>query len=162
VRAVPGDITKPETLRPGARGVDVVFHLAAWRASGVKPKDLPRLARINVDGTRAVLEAAASLGVPRIVYTSSVSVFESAPGRLIDETAALRSGPFESEYEHSKHRALVEVVQPLLAQGLPLVVVCPTLVYGPGDSAPMARLLRAYAARRLPLMAGAESGCGSR
>ena len=152
VRTIAGDVNKPASLRLGLRGAEVVFHLAAWRNSGVRLKDQPRLARTNVDGTRQVLELAGELGVGRIVYTSALSVYDLGSGRLLDETCPTRSAPTDSEYERSKHRAHIDVVRPLQQQGLPVTIVCPSLVFGPGDPSPLRGLLRAFARRRLPAM----------
>jgi nucleoside-diphosphate-sugar epimerase len=152
VRTIAGDVNQPASLRLGLRGAEVVFHAAAWRSAGVRPKDQPRLARTNVEGTRQVLELAGELGVPRIVYTSALSVYGNSPGRLLDETCAPKGLPTDGEYERSKYRAHVEVVRPLQAQGLPVVIVCPSVVFGPGDPSPVQGLLRAYAGRRLPVM----------
>lgn len=157
VRTIAGDVNKLASLRLGLRGADALFHLAAWRAPGARPKDQPRLARTNVDGTRQVLELAGELGVPRIVYTSALSVYGLSPGRLLDETHEPKSNPAGAEYERSKYRALCEVVRPLQAQGLPIIVVCPSLVFGPGDTSPVQRLLRAYSRRRLPVMLAGDS-----
>src|SRR5262249_46474065 len=63
----------------------------------------------------------------------------------------------ESEYARSKRKALLEVVQPIQARGLAVVVVCPGALYGPGESSARGRLLRRYALRRLPAMVGAEA-----
>lgn len=158
VRTIAGDANKPASLRLGMRGAEVVFHLAAWRnGAGVRPKDQPRLARTNVDGTRQVLELAGELGVPRIVYTSDLSVYGSSAGRLLDETAEPKSLPSDSEHQRSKYRAYCEVVRPLQRQGLPVVTVCPSPVFGPGDKSPMQALLRAYARRQLPVMFAAPA-----
>ncbi len=157
VRTIAGDVNKLASLRLGMRGAQVVFHLAAWRNIGVRPKDQPRLARTNVEGTRQVLGLAGELGVPRIVYTSALSIYGTRPGRLLDETCEPQTAPSASEYERSKYRAHCEVVRPFQQQGLPIIIVCPSLVFGPGDKSPFQRLLRAYAGRRLPVMLGANS-----
>jgi dihydroflavonol-4-reductase len=157
VRTIAGDVNKPASLRLGLRGAEVVFHLAAWRNRGVRVKDQPRLARTNVEGTRQVLELAGEAGVPRIVYASALSLYGGRAGPLLDETSPLKAPPLDSEYERSKHRAHLEVVRPLQAQGLPVIIVCPSVVFGPGDNSPLQDLLRAYARRRLPVMAGAST-----
>lgn len=157
VRTVAGDISRPATMRVGMRGADVVFHAAAWHRLGVRPKDAERLARTNVAGTRAVLELAGELGVPNIVYTSTVAVYGDTGGELADETWRPSGAQFESVYERSKYQAHFEVAVPLQDQGLPLTIVCPGVIYGPGDTSQLGRLLRQYARRRLPVMLGAES-----
>lgn len=154
VRSVAGDITRPATLRSGMRGAEVVYHLAALRQVGLRAGDHQRLERINVEGTRAVLTLAGELGVPRIVYTSDLAVFGDTAGRQVDEDAVPETVSAGSAYARSKWRAHREVARPLVAQGLPVTIVCPGALYGPGDSGEAGRVLRRYALRRLPVMAG--------
>jgi len=85
-RGVPGDITKPESLRAAMQGADAVFHLAAQYEIGASEPE--RMWKINVEGTRSVLELAAELGVPKIVYTSTVAVY-GMNSELVDESHRL-------------------------------------------------------------------------
>ena len=77
VSVVDGSITDPETLVGAMTGADYVFHLAAlWLYECVHQ---PRQAlEVNVDGTYSLIEAARDLGVKRIVYSSSASVYGDA------------------------------------------------------------------------------------
>src|SRR3970040_1123191 len=92
-----GDVTRPDSMRFGMRGADVVFHVAAWYTVGVGARDRERLHRINVEGARQTLELAAELGVPKIVYTSTVGVFGNTRGQLVDETHKAGGLTFEAE-----------------------------------------------------------------
>jgi nucleoside-diphosphate-sugar epimerase len=148
----PGDVTRRETLRARMRGVDVVFHLAAWYTVGVRPKDRERMYRVNVEGARETLELAAELGVPKIVYTSSVGVYGDTRGQVVDETYRADGLHFASEYERTKYLAHYEVAAPLQQRGAPVIIVCPGVVYGPGDTSQFAPLHRLYARRQLPFM----------
>ena len=66
-------------------GVDGVFHVAAWYKIGARDGgDVAE--RVNVEGTRNVLEVARELAIRRIVYTSTVGVFGDTRGQLVDET----------------------------------------------------------------------------
>jgi nucleoside-diphosphate-sugar epimerase len=125
-----GDITDRESLREPMRGVDGVFHVAAWYKVGVSE---PHAEIINVGGTRNVLETARDLDIPRVLYTSTVGVFGDTRGRLVDETYYAQ-GPFLTEYDRTKWKAHYEVALPMARAGLPLVIVMPGLVYGPGDA----------------------------
>ena len=137
-----GDITDRESLRAPMQGVDGVFHVAAWYKIGVTE---PSADAINVGGTRNVLEVARELAIPRIVYTSTVGVFGDTRGRVVDETHYAR-GPFLTEYDRTKWIAHYEVAVPMARAGVPLVIVMPGLVYGPGDTsavhATLVQLLR--------------------
>jgi nucleoside-diphosphate-sugar epimerase len=147
VRLVRGDTTVRETLREPMRGVDGVFHLAAWYEIGTK--DPTRAERINVEGTRHVLETMRELGVPRGVYTSSVAVFSDTRGRLVDESYRF-TGRHLTLYDRTKWQAHYEVAEPMMRAGLPLVVVQPGLVYGPGDRSIVHRTFLQYLRRKLP------------
>jgi nucleoside-diphosphate-sugar epimerase len=127
-----GDITDRDSLCAPMRGVDGVFHVAAWYKVGAR--DGSRGAEeVNVQGTRNVLETARDLDIRRIVYTSTVGVFGDTGGRLVDETYYAR-GPFLTEYDRTKWLAHYEVALPMARAGLPLVIAMPGAVYGPGDT----------------------------
>jgi dihydroflavonol-4-reductase len=157
VRTVAGDVTQPASLRTGMRGAEVVFHTAAWTKIGSKPGEYSLIQRTNVEGTRHVLELAGDLGGPRVVFTSTLEIYGDTGGQVLDEAHLPAAPRPESEYARSKLRALKEVVEPLQARGLPVIVACPGAIYGPGDSSRRGRLLRRYARRRLPIMVGAET-----
>lgn len=127
-----GDITDRATLRTPMQGVDGVFHVAGWYKVGVR--DAGRIAeQVNVEGTRNVLETARDLEVPRIVYTSTVGVLGDTRGQLLDEEHR-SSGPFLTEYDRTKWMAHYDVALPMMREGLPLIVVMPGAIYGPGDT----------------------------
>ena len=126
-----GDVTEPGTLVEAMRDCDVVFHIAAvadyWRQSADK------LYRINVEGTRAVCQAALDAQVRRLVFTSSVaSLGIPTPGQLADESHEFNLPPERFRYGHSK--LLAEgVVREFIARGLAAVIVNPSVILGPGD-----------------------------
>jgi dihydroflavonol-4-reductase len=157
VRTVAGDVTRRNDLRAGMRGAEVVFHAAAWTKLGTRPRDYPLLQRINIEGTREVLELAADLGGPRVVFTSALEIYGDTSGQVLGEAHLPQAPLLQSEYARSKRQALLDVVQPMQSRGLPVVVVCPGAIYGPGDSSLRGGLLRRYAQRRLPVMIGAET-----
>ena len=128
-----GDITDRETLRAPMSGVDGVFHVAAWYKVGVKE---PLADQINVDGTRNVLQCMRALGIPRGVYTSTVAVFSDTKGAVPDETYRY-DGPHLSDYDRTKWIAHYRVALPKIEDGLPLSIVMPGVVYGPGDTSGM-------------------------
>ena len=140
-----GDITDRDTLRAPMENADGVFHVAAWYKIGVRREDSSSAERVNVDGTRNVLETARDLGIARVVYTSTVGVFGDTHGKLVDENHYAR-GPFLTEYDRTKWMAHYEVALPMARAGLPLVIAMPGTVYGPGDTsgihATLVQLLR--------------------
>lgn len=148
---VEGDITDRDSLREPMRGVDGVFHVAAWYELGIEDKS--RMERINVEGTRNVLETMREVGVPKGVYTSTLAVFSDTNGRVVDES--YRADPADgwlSEYDRTKWAAHYEVALPMIEEGLPLVIVMPGLVYGPGDQSTAGETLRLYLQGRLPML----------
>lgn len=154
VRTVAGDVSRRGSLKAGMRGAEIVFHAAAWTKLGTRPRDYALMHRINVDGTREVLELAAELGGPRVVFTAGLEIYGDTMGQVLDEAHLPAAPVLASEYARSKRQALLEVVQPMQARGLPVLVVCPGAIYGPGDSSVRGRLWRRYVERRLPVMIG--------
>jgi len=151
-----GDVTDKESMRAPMTGVDGVFHVAAWYKVGVKDKRAAEAT--NVQGTRNVLELMRELGIPKGVYTSTLGVFSDTRGRLVDETYRY-TGPYLSEYERTKAAAHYEVAEPMMAAGLPLVIVLPGLIYGPGDTSAVRRTLLQYLQGKLPMMPRESAYC---
>ncbi len=82
-----GDVLDKASLRKAMRGVDTVFHLAGMIS--ILPGDASLLQRINVDGTRNMLEAAKEMHINRFVYTSSIHALARIPhGTTVDESAS--------------------------------------------------------------------------
>ena len=156
VRSEPGDITDRASVDRAMRGAEGIFHCAAWYRIGARGREQAN--RINVEGTRNVLEAMRDLGVAKGVYTSTVAVFGDTHGRVVDETYRA-SGQFASEYDRTKYLAHYEVAEPLMREGLPLVIVQPGVIYGENDHSPMRPVLDAYLRRRLPAIPGGTAYC---
>ena len=150
-----GDITDRETLKSPMSGVDGVFHVAAWYKVGGKE---PLADQINVDGTRNVLQTMRALGIPRGVYTSTVAVFSDTRGAVPDETYRYE-GPHLSQYDRTKWIAHYRVAQPKIEEGLPLTIVMPGLVYGPGDTSGMRTALVDLLRGRLPMTPARTAFC---
>jgi dihydroflavonol-4-reductase len=148
-----GDITDRESMRAGMRGSDVVFHLAGWFKIG--SPDWMAAESINVAGARNVLGLAYELGVPRIVYTSSTTVFGNTHGQMVDETF-FQEGPFVTEYDRTMWLAHYKVAVPLIEQGAPIIIVMPGAVYGPGDPSLIGRLMADFWHGALPAVFGPE------
>jgi nucleoside-diphosphate-sugar epimerase len=150
-----GDITDRETLKTPMTGVDGVFHVAAWYKVGVTE---PLADQINVDGTRNVLKCMGALEIPRGVYTSTLAVFSDTHGRVPDETYRY-DGPHLSAYDRTKWIAHYRVALPKIDEGLPLTIVQPGLVYGPGDTSGMHTALVDLLRGRLPMTPGRTAFC---
>ncbi len=143
-----GDITDRASLGVPMGGVDGILHTAAWYSIGRRN---PLAERVNVDGTRNVLETMRERGVPKGLHTSTVAVLGDTGGELVDETYASR-GPGLTEYDRTKWKAHYEVAAPMMAQGLPLVIAMPGLVYGPGDTSGVRGMILRVLDGRMPIV----------
>ena len=141
-----GDVTDKASMRAPMTGVDGVFHVAGWYKIGVRDKS--PAGTVNVDGTRNVLELMSELRVPKGVYTSTLAVNSDTHGRVVDETYRF-NGRHLSVYDDSKARAH-HIAESFIAKGLPLVIVQPGLIYGPGDTSGVRTMLIQYLQRKLP------------
>jgi len=145
-----GDINDPDSMRPGMQGCDVVFHIAGWYQLGGNGHS--QAEAINVQGTRNVLGLAYELGIPRILYTSTIAVLGDTHGHLADETYHMpEEQPFVTEYDRTKWLAHYEVALPLIKQGAPIIVLMPGAVFGPGDHSLVGALMQAYQRGLLPV-----------
>jgi nucleoside-diphosphate-sugar epimerase len=133
-----------------------VFHIAAWYKVGARDKHAAQ--RINVEGTRNVLELMRDLKIPKGVYTSTLAVFGDTHGQIVDENYRY-DGPHLSEYDRTKWAAHYEVALPMIDAGLPLVIVQPGLNYGPGDTSSVRATLLQYLKGELLLMPQQTAYC---
>ncbi len=158
VTVVQGDVTGKESMLESMTGVDGVFHLAGWYKLGVRDKSMG--ASINVDGTRNVLELMKELNIPKGVYTSTLAVNSNTRGHVVDESYRHEDdGHWVSEYDHTKWRAHYEVAEPMVRAGLPLVIVMPGLVFGPGDTSTIHETFVQYLQRKLPMVPEKTTYC---
>jgi len=142
----PGDVTEKETMRAPMTGVDGVFHIAGWYKLGAK--DPGPGVKVNIEGTRNVLEMMRDLKIPKGVYTSTLAINSDTHGKLADETYHFE-GKHLSEYDRTKAEAH-KIAEAFMAQGLPLVVVMPGLIYGPGDTSSVRQMLVSFLKGQLP------------
>jgi dihydroflavonol-4-reductase len=151
VEHVTGDILDPRAVAKAVSGCDLVFHVAAlssyWRAQEAL------VYRINVDGTRVVMNACLQAAVPRVVFTSSVAaVGIPRNGLPADETMAFDAVSASLAYADSKHRAEREVLA-AIERGLSAVIVNPAAVFGPGDHHLISgSMIVAFARQSLPVV----------
>jgi len=124
-----------QSLREAMRGCDVVFHAAA--AYPHAARDIAGWVRRSVMQMRAVLAAADDTGVRRLVYTSTLTTIgpPDQPGRLADERDFYVPGTSGSAYYEAKFAMEREAFH-AATEGLPVVILNPTAVFGPGDVKP--------------------------
>ncbi|HWJ80751.1 MAG TPA: NAD-dependent epimerase/dehydratase family protein [Nocardioides sp.] len=131
VELVVGDLDDTAALDRLLENADGFFHVAGWYKHG--RREAETLRRVNVDGTRNALEAARRAGNVRTVYTSTIALNSDTRGAVRDETYH-HQGPWSSNYDRTKWEAH-EIAKEYAAAGLPLVIVQPSAIYGPGDTA---------------------------
>jgi nucleoside-diphosphate-sugar epimerase len=153
ISLVQGDIMDRESLARGMEGCSQVYHLAAYAKNWAKDRAI--FFRQNVDGMRNVFDAAQAAGVRRIVFTSTIVVFgPTRPGFVGDETMPRITEKYYTEYEESKAIAEQEALK-RAGSGLPVVIVNPTRVYGPGkmtEGNSVSLMLDMYQRGRLPIL----------
>ena len=160
VEWVTGDLLQPAGWAERLAGCDAVFHLAAHYSAHADDAGL--LYRINTGGTRALLAAAAAVGVPTVIHTSTVgTIGRRADGSPPDEDTPFNLWATGSAYVRSKW--LGEAVARWWAgRGLRVMIVHPTAPVGAGDHKPTAtgqRIVDFLAGRRPDYPAGGINLC---
>jgi len=122
-----GDVADPACRERALQGVDTVFHLAAAHLSVAA--DEAEFRRVNVEATAGLVDDALRCGVRRFVHCSSVGVFGTIDDPPADEETPCRP---EIAYERTKLEGEQVVLAAHRERGLPLVVLRPVWVYGPG------------------------------
>ncbi len=129
VTTLAGDIRNSQVVRQATEGVDTVYHLAAvFRRAGVPDSEYRE---VHVDATRQLIEASAAAGVRRIVHCSTVGVH----GSVSVEAPATEDAPFQPGdiYQETKLEGEQVAIETADRTGVPLTVVRPGPIYGPGD-----------------------------
>jgi dihydroflavonol-4-reductase len=134
---VEGDLAQPEALARLVEGTDAVAHVAAVYRTAGHPDSYYR--DVNVGGTERLLEASARAGVARFVHTSTVGVHGDVKNPPADETAPFAPADI---YQQTKAEAETLAMRFHRDRGLPVAVVRPGAIYGPGET----RLLKVFRA----------------
>ena len=142
------DLLKPESLKDVTKDVDVVVHLAGLMRFH-DPWDL--LYNHNVKATQIIAADALQHGVQHFIYSSSTEAIgpvASIPG---DETS-----PYNPSYDYGRTKQIAEqfLKEKQQTAGLPLTILRPTGVYGPGDVYVTLSTVRAVAHRKLRFLPG--------
>jgi nucleoside-diphosphate-sugar epimerase len=127
LRIVQGDFTQAATIEPLLADQAICFHLASAHLETAA--DEAYFVRINVDGARGLAERAHRAGVGRLVHCSSVGVYGDLKQVPADETTVCQP---DIAYERSKLAGEQAVQAFAQSSGLPVVVIRPAWVYGPG------------------------------
>jgi dihydroflavonol-4-reductase len=144
------DLADPSGFAAALAGCRYLFHVAADYRLWVPDEAVMR--RVNVDGTVALLRAAAAAGVERVVYTSSVAALGlTEDGSPADETTPVKPAHHIGAYKRSKYDA-EQAVRARAAAGQNIVIVNPSTPVGPGDvkPTPTGQMVLDAAAGRMP------------
>ena len=158
-----GSVTDPEVVARAVAGADAVVHLAAKVSLAGDPADFER---VNVGGTRTLLDAAQAAGVQRVVHVSSPSVAHHGDSIVGDDAGPADPALARGDYARTKAAAeLLALARDGAALGdgftpegaragsvMRVVAVRPHLVWGPGDTQLVARVVERARAGRLPLL----------
>ncbi|MGA7711677.1 MAG: hopanoid-associated sugar epimerase [Rhizomicrobium sp.] len=148
---VTADMRDAAAMTKAMAGARYVFHVAAdYRLWARDPEEI---VRNNLDGTRAVMEAALAAGVERIVYTSSVATLKPHDdGTPADETSRHTEKTAIGAYKRSKVVAERLVERMVAEKGLPAILVSPSTPIGPRDikPTPTGRVIVAAALGKIP------------
>lgn len=155
VKLFKGDVTDKESMREAMSGVDGVFHVAGWYKLGTRDKSGGE--KVNVQGTRNVLELMREIKVPKGVYTSTLAVNSDTKGVAVNESYRF-TGTHLSEYDRTK-AAAHDVASEFIASGLPLVIVQPGMIYGPGDTSTLRENLLDMFKGKLPAIPSKFLAC---
>ena len=145
-----GDLCRPESLRKAMVGCEFVFHVAADYRLWVRDPEQMYLA--NVEGTRAIIQAAQESGVRRVVYCSSVATMGfTRSGQIVDENTPVSLAAMVGHYKRSKFMA-EQVALEAGRKGANVVVVNPTTPIGERDikPTPTGRIVVDFLNRKFP------------
>ncbi|MBN1108980.1 MAG: NAD-dependent epimerase/dehydratase family protein [Bacteroidales bacterium] len=132
VERYPGDVLVPSTIDNAISGCDAVIHAAA--STSIWPARSEFVRKVNIEGTRNVIDSVLKNKINRMVYIGSGSSVNSA-----DESEGNQTFPgarFGLDYIDSKFEALNLVLEAVKNKGLPALAILPTFMIGPYDSQP--------------------------
>jgi dihydroflavonol-4-reductase len=142
-----GDVTEPDSVNEAVNGQDCVMNLANVYSFWEADPDIYR--RVNIDGTRNVMEAALIAGVSKVVHVSTCGIYGKPAESPFTEDS--KPGPERfSEYFRTKYIADEMVWEMHCNQNLPLVMVYPVGVMGPGDPKATGQYILRLIRRRMP------------
>jgi nucleoside-diphosphate-sugar epimerase len=138
VKFIAGSVTDAEQLRKAVHGQEVIFHLAS--AFRDIHQGAPLFQKVDVEGTRRLLDAARSAGTRRVVHCSTQGVHGSLPAGQVPGNEESPFAPID--YYCEAKVAAEAVCERYIAAGMDIVNVRPTSIYGPGDTHGWLKLFR--------------------
>jgi dihydroflavonol-4-reductase len=131
VEIMRADITDLSGITVATEGLECVFHCAGIIGISGKQKNL--MYKVNVEGTKNVIEACIRNKVRRLIYTSSVhAIVEPSHEKIIDETCEINPDKVYGDYAKTKALATLSVLE-ATKNGLDAIILCPSGIIGPFD-----------------------------
>jgi polyketide synthase len=150
-----GDLIDAGSVRRAAAGCRFVVHCGALVSDWATTEEIKR---VNVLGTRNVLDAAVDASVERLVHLSTTDVYGHPGGRGVDESRA--PAGFSNWYSETKLAAEAEVRRAERAHGLGVVILRPATVYGPRSVEVVGEMARAIRAGQMLVVGGGHAVAG--
>jgi dihydroflavonol-4-reductase len=151
---ITGDVLNRDSLRKGMQGCDWLMHLANiytfWEP------DPSVYDKVNITGTRNVLECALESGISKVIHVSTGVIYGKPQDSPYTEDSAVGPERF-SAYAESKYQGDLVAWELFEEKGLPLVVIYPGCVMGPGDEKPSGEYVKALVAGKQPMAAFPDS-----
>ena len=161
VERCPGNLGDQAAERGACIGADTLLHLAFKVSVGGGSAAVAEMQRVNVEGTRSLLEAAAAAGVRRaVVVGSALAIGVNRQAVPLDESADWSRHALEFPYALLRRQVELDALAKATPQ-FAVMTVCPSFTFGPDDptGAPANKLLRALMARKFPARLSIGFGC---
>ncbi len=149
VELVIGDILDKSSFENTMAGFDVLYHLGNVARWWLPQKSL--FYKVNVEGTTSIFSEALRAQVPKVIYVSSLATAVERKGDMITEETE-QIGKLSSNYSRSKCLGEKEAFRMCREEGLPLIVLNPGVVFGPGDLKQSGKTLIDFMNGRFPAM----------
>lgn len=152
IQYIVGSLEDPGSLKPAVQGIKLVYHVAAavtdWGS-------LDYFRRVNVEGTRNLLEASVSEGVNRFIYVSSVAVHSFIGAQDMDENSPQLPTPFP--YCQTKREAEALVMKYHNQGKINATIVRPGDIFGPGDRVSLLKMAKMLEAGKIAHVGGGKT-----
>ena len=147
-----GTVTDRECVKRCMQGVEIVQHLAAaFRELNVPESHYDH---VNVDGTRICLEEAHAAGVKKFIYCSTCGIHGNVKDPPTDEDHNIAPADY---YQSTKYKAEPVCLDFMKQTGMPVTILRPSAIYGPGDPERFQMIFRRVARGRFPMFGSGKT-----
>jgi dihydroflavonol-4-reductase len=146
VGIVTGDVTDPSSFKGKLGKYDTIYHLA--NVYDFWAPDNSIFYKVNVQGTKDLLQEAKASGVGKVIYTSTVEAIGMRKGEIGNEETT-HCGYYPAEYSRTKYLGLCEAMK-AFDDGVPVITVMPGATIGPGDVKATGQFIMSFLNHKLP------------